>query len=440
MVRTFRAGITTILSEGIAVSLNESRKCTVDYLVSGCLSKREYTETTHSLPRGLVLDQGLSGGRHPQARLFAAGATTLVILLLVWTAMFTSTLTAQHRRGLPQHYRPATQTPPPDQVTAGIFTDSTKDYLISQGDVIEIQVQDAPELSHYYQVTAAGYIEIPVLGRVVVRQKTTYELAREIASGLREQGYLRTPNVVVTVRQYNSRAYFIQGAVHRPGLYQFESQPSLLTMISFAGGLTDNHGSTVFILRPSNTQKKAFDNQDLNIQDQPWTQTRAQTSDPGPTSQSQANGSDSATATDYELIKVNLSALYKGHFDQNQRLEPGDIVNIPRADVFFVAAEVQAPGSFTLKDGPPLRQAISLAQGMTFKAKPSQGIIFGEDSVTGSRKEIKVDISAVMNGKTEDIPVQANDVVIVPNSQPKSVGGALLMAFGVNLTRIPIRY
>src|SRR5262249_31009505 len=78
------------------------------------------------------------------------------------------------------------------------------------------------------------YIEIPVLGRVVARQKTTYELAREIANGLREQEYLRTPNVVVNVRQYNSWAFFIQGAVHRPGLYQFENRPSLLTMISVA--------------------------------------------------------------------------------------------------------------------------------------------------------------------------------------------------------------
>lgn len=420
--------------------LNEPRNCTVNCLVCGHLNKTEYTETTHSLPRGSVLGQCLRGGRRPQARLSAVCATALVILPLVWIAMFTSTISAQQRRGLSQQDRPVTQTSPPDRVTAGALTDSNKDYLISQGDVIEIQVQDAPELSHNYQVTAAGYIEIPVLGRVVARQKTTYELAREIANGLREQEYLRTPNVVVNVRQYNSWAFFIQGAVHRPGLYQFESRPSLLTMISFAGGLTDNHGSTVFILRPSNTQKKASDNQDLNVQDQPWAQTQTQTSDPGPTSQSRVNDSDSGTAADYELIKVNLSALYKGQFDQNHRLEPGDIVNIPRADVFFVAGEVQAPGSFTLKDGTTLRQAISLAQGMTFKAKPARGIIFREDPVTGSRKEIQVDISAVMNGKREDISVQANDVVIVPNSQTKSVGWALLMAFGVNSMRVPIRY
>jgi len=120
-------------------------------------------------------------------------------------------------------------------------------------------------------------------------------------------------------------------------------------------------------------------------------------------------------------------------------LEPGDIINIPRVDVFFVAGEVKQPGSFPLKEGTTLRQAISLAQGMTFNAKPSQGAIFREDLLLGSRQEIKVDIGEVMRGKKEDILVQANDVIIVPNSRTKSVGGVLLMAFGVNSARIPIR-
>jgi polysaccharide export outer membrane protein len=138
------------------------------------------------------------------------------------------------------------------------------------------------------------------------------------------------------------------------------------------------------------------------------------------------------------LIKVNLSGLYKGQSDQ--RLEPGDIINIPRADVFFVAGEVKAPGSFPLKEGTTLRQAVSLAQGMTFSAKGAHGVIFREDPMLGTRREIKVDISDVMNGKKEDIPLQANDMIIIPNSRSKSIGGMLLQALGVNSARLPIPY
>jgi polysaccharide export outer membrane protein len=156
--------------------------------------------------------------------------------------------------------------------------------------------------------------------------------------------------------------------------------------------------------------------------------------------ENQDSGADSANAADYDLIRVNLSALYKGQFEQNLKLEPGDIINIPRADVFFVAGEVQAPGSFPLKDGTTLRQAISLAQGLTFKARSGDGTIFREEPESGRRQEIKIDIGAVMNGKKEDIPILANDVIIIPNSRTKSVGGAILMALGINSARLPMRY
>lgn len=378
-----------------------------------------------------------------------------------------------------------TQSPVSAPAPSGILADSEKDYLISAGDVIEIQIADAPELSRYYRVNAQGSFEMQVIGRVAARGQSTEELARTIAKGLRDQEYLKDPNVVVIVRQYNSQTFFVQGSVNRPGVYQVEGSPSLLMMIGMAGGLNDNHGSTAFIIRSVRQPKPA---------EQPTTSAPAPPVKPAPTAvptepakqpestkppesattspestkQSDAAQDQSRTQTgsaqtvstqtasidsgapatapdadpqpEYELLRVNLSALYRGHFEQNQKLQPGDIINVPRADVFFVAGEVQAPGSFQLKDGTTLRQAISLAQGMTFKSKPGDGIIFREDPESGKRQEIKVDISAVMNGKTDDIPVLANDVIIVPNSRTKSVGGALLMAFGLNTARVPLRY
>lgn len=303
---------------------------------------------------------------------------------------------------------------------AKILTAAEKDYRISPGDVIQIQIEDAPELSHNYRVSSSGYIEMPVLGMVAAHEKTTFELARVIAKGLREGEYLNNPSVLVTIKQFNSQTFFVQGSVRSPGVYQTEGRPSLLTMISLAGGLAGDHGSTAFILRPSKTK---------NPRPEADQSTQPRTS----------GGASTPTAdSDYELIKVNISGLYKGQSDQ--RLEPGDIINIPRADVFFVAGEVKAPGSFPLKEGTTLRQAVSLAQGITFNAKASEGLIFREDPLLGTRREMKVDISAVMNGKKEDIPLLANDMIIIPNSRSKSIGGMLLQALGVNSARLPIRY
>lgn len=305
----------------------------------------------------------------------------------------------------------------PEADPSGVLNTSGRDYLISPRDVIEIRVEDAPELSRNYQVTTAGEIEMPVLGRVSAARKTIYDLSRLISQGLRDQDYLKSPNVVVTVRQFNSQSFFIQGSVGKPGVYQLQDRPTVLTLIGVAGGLTETHGAGVFILRP---------------------RLQGQTNDPAPAALN--FDPKSQASADYEIIKVNLNSLYKGEFDQNLRLQPGDIVNVPRADVFFVAGEVRTPGSFKLREGTTLRQAISLAQGLSFKAKASRGMIFRDDPATGARQEIKVDISAVMNGKQPDIPVYANDVILVPNSQTKAIGGALLMAIGANSLRFPLPY
>jgi polysaccharide export outer membrane protein len=358
----------------------------------------------------------------------------LAALALVVGAICASSINAQQRRGEPQQEQPAIQSSTSEMGNAKILTTVDKDYRISAGDVIHLQIEDAPELSHYYRVSSSGHIEMPVLGLVEAQTKTTFELARFISKGLREEEYLNTPNVLVTIKQYNSQTFLIQGSVRNPGVYQTEGRPSLLTMIGLAGGLGADHGSTAFILRPSKTKKPEpeADAQISSLQDQ--------TPDPDKSKQTPAGGNASAPSADpdYELIKVNIGALYKGQFDQ--RVEPGDIINIPRADVFFVTGEVKSPGSFTLKEGTTLRQAVSLAQGMTFNAKGAQGVIFREDPALGSRREMKVDISAVVNGKKEDIPLQANDVIIVPNSRTKSIGGMLLMALGVNSARLPVRY
>jgi polysaccharide export outer membrane protein len=391
-----------------------------------------------------------SGRRNHIWRLASRVALSLATLAPVVGILLTSSINAQQRGAESQQEKTVVQNPALEPVSARLLSDPNKDYQINPGDVIQIQVEDAPELSHYYQVNATGHIEMPVLGLVEAKKRTTFELARLVAKGLRDGEYLNNPNVLITVRQYRNQTFFIQGAVRLPGVYQTEGRPSLLTMISLAGGLAENHGSTAFILRPNKAKKSGpeADNQIASLQDQ--TSGSDQTA-PTPTQAGdQTSGSDqmqspaganapaAAPESDYEMIKVNISALYRGQFDQ--KVEPGDIINIPRADVFFIAGEVKAPGSFTLKEGTTLRQAVSLAQGLTFNAKASRGVIFREDPIRGARQEIKVDISGVMSGKNEDIPLLANDVVIIPNSRTKSVGGMLLQALGVNSARLPMRY
>jgi polysaccharide export outer membrane protein len=365
-----------------------------------------------------------------------------IITVMALAAAVSLKADAQERRQQRQ-YQPAAQSSSGDQVLSNIIVSPGEDYRIGPSDVIEIRVEDAPELSRIFRVGSDGSIAMPFLGRVAAQQKTTDELSNLIADRLRGD-YLQDPQVSISVLQINSRTYFIQGAVRRPGLYQVEGQPSLLKLITIAGGLSENYGSTAFIIREIN---KTVAGQVSSADD-----GRGQTADNAQSKESnaparpalipvtQASTPDVASAAKYELLKVNINGLLRGNFDQNIDIGPGDIIHIPPTDVFFVAGEVNAPGSFPLKEGTTLRQAISLAQGTTFQAAASRAIIFREELASGKRQEIAVDVPAVMNGKKGDVPILSNDIIIIPNSRLKAVGGTLLKAFGVNAARIPMRY
>jgi polysaccharide export outer membrane protein len=306
---------------------------------------------------------------------------------------------------------------------SNVLVSLEQDYRIGPNDVIDVQIDNAPELSKTFRVTAAGTFLMPYLGRMTAAQKTPEELALLITEGLRGD-YLKDPKVTVAVKEYNSRSFFIQGAVRSPGVYQIEGKPSLLELITLGGGLAENHGSTAFIIHKLKLAASQAGEQKIE--------------DPATPTQAVDHASDGGDTPRYEMRSVNINGLLRGRFNEDTFLEPGDIINIPPSDVFFVAGEVNKPGSFVLKEGTSLRQAISLAQGTSLNAAGDRGVIFREGP-TGKREELKVDIASVMSGKKPDVPILANDIVMVPNSRVKSVGNAVLKAFGLStLTRFPV--
>jgi protein involved in polysaccharide export with SLBB domain len=369
----------------------------------------------------------------PQQR-FKPQALSAALLLLVFVAAFAvNSNAAAAQQSQPQTSgAPASGSASHSTSASGSTASSSKvlvaggeDYRIGANDVLEIQIENAPELSREVRVTAAGTFLMPFLGRIAAQQKTPEELSQMIADQLRGD-YLKDPKVTVKVKEYNSRSFFIQGSVRSPSVYQIEGKPSLLELITLAGGLAENHGANAFIIRrlkpPAGAQPIDGSSQQVAEKNAP---------DPD-------KDADPDNGPRYELKSVNINALLRGRFEQDMFLEPGDIINIPPTDVFFVAGEVNQPGSFPLKEGTTLRQAIALAQGMKFNAAANRGIVFRENA-NGKREELPIDIAAVMSGKKEDVPVSANDIIIVPNSRGKAVGGALLRAFGIStVSRVPI--
>ncbi len=337
-------------------------------------------------------------------------AGILMILSVVFVTV--SVLAQDKRTPLEDRFKPQPQqggdlAPPPN-----VIVSPNEEYRIGPGDYLEVRVEDAPELLTRTRVSPKGTILMPHLQYVPVTGKTTEELTAYIAEKLRG-GYLKKPLVSVAITQVNSRSYLIQGAVRRPGPFQIEGRTSLMSLINYAGGFLDNHGSRAYVIREFKTPVKLEGLKGVPEQEQPRT----------------PNSTESGENVKYEMLTSNISALYKGRFDQNLTLEPGDIVHIPPTDVFFVAGEVNAPGEFPLKEGTTLRQAIAMAQNPTSKAQAKNAVIFREDS-NGERKEIPVDIAAVMSNRSPDVQLIANDIIIVPNSKLKSALLPILNSLG----------
>jgi len=317
-----------------------------------------------------------------------------------------------------------------------VIVSSDEDYRLAPSDVIEVIIQDAPELSGFFTISRAGSIPMYYLGTLNITGKTPVEVSKIIADGLRGR-YLKDPKVFISVAKYNSRTFFIQGAVKAPGVYVIQGKPSLFKLITIAGGLQEKHGSMAYVVR----EKKASPEK-LEMRGQP-AEAKQEPTRTTPVSEAvgDAKGSNVGMEgeTDYELLRARIGGLMQGRFDQNVLIEPGDVVYIPPAEVFYVAGEVRAPGQFQYREGMTLRQALTLAQGTYFKSKLKEGKIFREEPLTGNFKEIAVDMSAVMGGGKDDLPIFPNDIVLVPNSAVKTVAGALLMAMGTGLAlRLPV--
>ena len=309
------------------------------------------------------------------------------------------------------------------------------DYKLAPKDVIEVIVEDAPELSVNYTITSSGTAQLRYLGNAKIAGMTVDDLSKYIADGLRG-GYLKDPKVYVSVKSYNSRTFFIQGAVRSPGPYVISGKPTLFKLMTIAGGLQENHGGTAYIFREVKPKPEKMETGEMTE-----TQKRLKQ-----LAENAKGGADPDHETvnvgepDYELVTANISGILRGRLDNNIYIEPSDVVYIPPADVFYIAGEVKAPGQFTIRQGITLRQAISLAGGTLFKAKTGKGLIFRTDPVTGNFKELPVDIGAVMSGKEPDIPILGNDVIWVPNSTLKSFSSTVLNTLlPTAIYRLPVR-
>ena len=273
---------------------------------------------------------------------------------------------------LPAHAPPApTRTPMPRPIV-----DEGLEYAIGAEDIVRVTVLGHEDLTQTIVVQPDGTFIYPLIGRVKAGDLTPKELERKITT-LLAQGYVRNPQVTVSVQEYRSKTVFVVGEVSRPGSYSLSGRMTVLELLSKAGP-TSAAGVEVVIVRP----KIAVS---------------------GPLVPVDLTGAPTGDSTDQaDLIRVNIRDIQMGQLDKNVLVRPNDTVFVTQAARIFVTGEVKTPGAITYWPGATVRKAINTAGG--FSADAATGRLRVVREVDGKTKEMKIGL---------DDPVQPGDTIIV---------------------------
>lgn len=145
--------------------------------------------------------------------------------------------------------------PPPD--STAVISGQDHDYRIGPYDVLDISVFQVDLLTRVVTVDGSGHIQFPMIGDVEVVGETAKQAADEIAAKL-NQGYLRSPQVSVVVKDSASQKFTVEGAVKESGVFPLQGHMTLLRAIAVAKGVDqDAKPRDVVIFRMVHNQRMA---------------------------------------------------------------------------------------------------------------------------------------------------------------------------------------
>jgi polysaccharide export outer membrane protein len=268
---------------------------------------------------------------------------------------------------------------------------------IGAGDLLEMSVFDTPELSGKLRVSNTGDIFLPLVGALHVQGLKAQEAQSLIRQKFIEGGFLKDPQVTVFVSEYATQGVSVVGEVRKPGIYPAFGSHRLLDYISIAEGLTPLAGTTITVTH-------------LGHADLPEHFKLISGSAPGP--------------------------------ENNPEILPGDTIFVEKTGLVYIVGDVVRPGGFPMDHDGQLTifQLVALAQGTNYTAAKASARLI-RSTPTG-RQEIPVNLKKIFASKADDIKLQDNDILFVPNSLSRSAlkavaGAAVPAAASATIYRVP---
>lgn len=240
--------------------------------------------------------------------------------------------------------------PPGISSTASAEPAANAEYVLGAEDVIEVEVVGQSD-KWRAKIYADGTVQLNLIGKLNAAGRTPRELAEDIAALLKSGGFYANPVVNVEVSNYASRYVTVLGAVASPSLVPMNRSYRLSEVLARVGG-AQNGAADYLVVRPEQGPERRYEIKDLAVGDS--------TKDPF--------------------------------------VAPGDKIYVPPAEQFYVSGQVNSPGTFAMKTGMTVRQAIAVAGGL---------------SPSGSDKKVSVNREGKKTKLGSDDLIKPGDVLVI---------------------------
>ncbi len=248
-------------------------------------------------------------------------------------------------------------------------------YRIGPKDLLEIRVFEVPDLNGELRVDEDGNINFAPVGELRAQGLTADQLRLRLKEILEER-YFQRATVSVQVREFRSSPISVIGAVQQPGDLAFPGRWTLIEALTAAGGLAENHGPVLYVLRRS----------DNGLSDQ---------------------------------IEIPVDALLV-HADPNFNIPifANDLINVPATATYIVycLGEVESPGAMEFKSNERLTLLAAIARAGGLSDRASSKVTVKRARTDGTDEEIQLDYKDIISGKRQDFKLRDGDVVIVKES------------------------
>lgn len=239
------------------------------------------------------------------------------------------------------------------------FVGAADDYRIGGGDTVAIEVYGQPDLSAVARVSEDdGTITFPLLGEIKLAGFTQEEAGLDIASRLKEGGFIKHPQVTLSVKEFQSQKIPVMGQVNKPGEYALKGESRVVDLIAQAGGVKEDAADVIILVSKDGSKQIRHE--------------------------------------------IDLLQFYAGDMSQNILVSSGDFILVPKMDTFYIHGEVKRPGSYRLDRGMTVMQALSVGGGLTDRGS-LKGMKVTRNK-QGEAKELEVELKDQL---------QPNDVLYV---------------------------